>query len=280
MSGGRYLGALVVLTATIGASSAQDAKPPLDPKAFDKLVVDTLRDVHDKGADLYNTLKDYGGAYRLYEGSLRTVRPLLAHHPEVQQMIDNGLAAAEKEDSLAERAVTLHKTIEAVRAKLRAIQAEEKEPVTPPMSKKPDDKKPDDKKPTTPPLTKKPDDKKPTTPPVTKKPDDKKPDPGIAPMPKSKGVSGTVTYKGKPLATGTVTFVSLTQAKPKVVIADVKDGAFTVAESLPAGKYVVAVSSQKDDKELLPAKFTTMSASGLTVEVKAGSQSLDIALKD
>src|SRR5262245_31489695 len=73
MCRGRWLGVLVVAAACVGASAADDPKPLMDAKAFDKLVVDTLRDVHDRGADLYNTKKDYPGAYRLYQGSLLTV---------------------------------------------------------------------------------------------------------------------------------------------------------------------------------------------------------------
>jgi hypothetical protein len=246
----RWLGVLVIATAGVG--SADDPKTAADNKAFDKLVVDTLRDVHDRGADLYNTKKDYGGAYRMYEGSLRTVRPLLSHRPDVQKTIDDGLAAAELQASLADRAVALHKTIEDVRATLRAAKSPE---------------------------VKKPDDKKVVTPPETKKPDDKKVEP--VPMPKLKdGVLGVVTLNGKPLAEATITFVSLTQPKPKVYSAAIKDGKYSLAETPPAGKYAVAVSAKKDGKELLPAKYATVDSSGLTAEIKPGPNSLDINLKE
>jgi len=99
--------------------AAADDGGPRDPKAFDKLVVDTLRDVHNKGADLYNTSKDYAGTFRIYEGSLRTMRPLLAHRPEAQKFIDDGLAASDKEADVARRAFLLHETIEKVRAYLK-----------------------------------------------------------------------------------------------------------------------------------------------------------------
>ena len=80
-------------------------KPP-EGKAYDKLVVDTLRDVHNKGADLYNEAKDFVGAYRIYQGALLTVRPLLGfHQPGVQKAIDTGLAEAEKESNLALKSV-------------------------------------------------------------------------------------------------------------------------------------------------------------------------------
>lgn len=171
----RTLPALALAAALVlGASRAAADDPKLpDTRTFDKLVVDTLRDVHNKGADLYNTSKDYAGAHRLYEGALATVRPLLAHRPEAQKLIDAGLAAAEKEPEAARKAFVLHEAIEGVRKNLKAALAEPKKTAEPP--KKPDEPKKtteEPKKPTEPP--KKPDEKKPTEPP--KKPDDKKPD--------------------------------------------------------------------------------------------------------
>ena len=96
--------ALAVLTALAGGNSLGAGEGPKlpAPAAFDKLVVDTLRDVHNRGADLYNTGKDFAGAYRVYEGALLTVRPLLAHRPAAQKLIEEGLAAADKEVGAAQ----------------------------------------------------------------------------------------------------------------------------------------------------------------------------------
>src|SRR5262249_28093206 len=47
---GRWLGVLVVVAAAGSTAAADDPKPFMDAKSFDKLVVDTLRDVHDRGA--------------------------------------------------------------------------------------------------------------------------------------------------------------------------------------------------------------------------------------
>lgn len=92
---------------------------PIDPAAFDRLVVDSLRDVHNRGGALYNDARDFSGCYRMYEGALRTVRPLLVHRPAVQTRIDDGFAklAAEKDDRA--KAFRLHELIEAVRGDLR-----------------------------------------------------------------------------------------------------------------------------------------------------------------
>src|SRR3954452_13389277 len=115
MNRGRGWVAGLVLTLTAGAAVADDPKPVVDPKAFDKLVVDSLKEVHNRGADLYNTGKDFVGAHRLYEGGLLAVRPLLGHRPDEQKAIDEGLAAAEKEADPARKAFMLHETIEKVR---------------------------------------------------------------------------------------------------------------------------------------------------------------------
>src|SRR5262245_49983939 len=153
---------VALLLATFVTSLVRADEPKLpDAKAFDKLVVDALRDVHNRGADLYNTKKEFEGTYRLYQGALVAVRPLLGHRPDAQKMIDDGLLAAEKETATAQRAFKLHEAIEAVRAHLRGE--------TP---KKPEDKKPDDKTP----------------------PEDKKPAPAAGGGP---GFRGTVTFKGQ-----------------------------------------------------------------------------------
>ena len=46
---------------------AQEPKWP-DVKTLDKVVRESLRNVHDKGADLYNEAKDFAGAYRMFQG--------------------------------------------------------------------------------------------------------------------------------------------------------------------------------------------------------------------
>ena len=268
-----------LMGAGAGRAAADDPKLP-DAKAFDKLVVDALRDVHNKGADLYNTSKDFPGAYRMYQGGLTTVRPLLAHRPDAQKLIDTGLAAAEKEAEAARKAFVLHETIEAVRKDLKAAIAEKK-----PDDKKPEVKKPDEpkkpveppKKPTEPPAKKSDEPKKPVEPPA------KKPDPlPVAPPPKATpkgkdataGASGNVTLSGKPLAEGELTLVSLNQPKPRVFTAAIKDGKYTLAEAIPPGKYAGAVSGKG-----VPEKYATAGTSGLTFELTAGASTLDIVLK-
>lgn len=127
-----------LLMASAVAPAADEPKLP-DVKAFDKVVIDTLRAVHNTGADLYNEKKDFAGAYRIYQGALITVRPLLAHRPDAQKIIETGLADADKETDAARRAFVLHTAIEGVRKNLKDGAGDKK--VEPPV-KKPEPPKP------------------------------------------------------------------------------------------------------------------------------------------
>ena len=263
------LAAVLGLGATRG-TAADDPRLP-ETKAFDKLVIDALREVHNKGAELYNTSKDFPGAYRVYQGALVTVRPLLAHRPDAQKIIDAGLDAADKEPDAARKAFLLHEAIESVRKNLKAAIGEKK----PDEVKKPAPpvKKPDDKvKPVDPP--KKPDDKTPVAPlPKDVKPKDAKPK-DVAPAAGAATVGGKVTLKGQPLADGEVTFVSLDLPKPKAFTAAVKDGTFKVAEAVPAGKYAGAVTGKG-----VPEKYALINTAGLKFEFAAGANATDLVLK-
>ena len=98
----------------------------------DKITVDVLRDVHNRGAELYNA-GDPAGAFRLYEGALMAVRPFLAHRKDAQKSIDDGLAEVAKTDGAKVRAFRLHEVIEDVRGKLKGEKKDTppKPPVTP-----------------------------------------------------------------------------------------------------------------------------------------------------
>lgn len=240
--------AAAALTLAVG-TVAVAADPPADAKALDKAIVASLRDVHDRGADLYNLAKDYTGAYRMYEGGLVAVKPLLAHRPDVQKGIDDGLSAASREADVARKAFLLHESIEKVRAELKGVAA-----------------------------TKKTDMKQSTE---TTKPKDANP-----PLPRRKttepaadtvSLSGRVTVNGQPVEGGTV---SLTTADAKTAegqfaAALVKDGTYAIKGSgLPPGQYVVAVTGKG-----VPAKYGKADTSGLTVDVKPGAGTFDFDLK-
>jgi hypothetical protein len=295
----RLLSVLALAAAfLVGASQARADDPKLpDTKTFDKLVIDALRDVHNRGADLYNTSEDHAGAYRMYQGALVTVRPLLAHRPEAQKIIDTGFESADKESNLSRKAFVLHETIEGVRKNLKVAIGERK----PDESKKPEDKKPEEKKPDEP--KKKPEEKKPEEPkkpveppkkPEEKKPEEKKPEEkkpvekkpdgvALAPMPKdTKGkaespaanVGGKVTLAGKLLAEGELTIVSLNQPLPRVFTAVIKNGEYKFAEAIPPGKYTGIITGSA-----VPQKYHLVSTSGLMFEFGAGANTTDVLLK-
>jgi truncated hemoglobin YjbI len=121
------MGALVLVLA--GPAVGQDTA------ALDKLLCDALKDMHNKAADLYNA-GDPNGCYHVFRGGLLTARPLLAHRPDVQQLIDQGMQAADQQASVPHRARQLHDTIEAVRTRLKPP-ARPADPPPPPASPMP-----------------------------------------------------------------------------------------------------------------------------------------------
>jgi truncated hemoglobin YjbI len=119
-----------VLFAAVPATAVETA-------AVDKLICDALKGMHNKAADLYN-VGDANGCYRMFQGGLITVGPLLAHRPDVQEFIDQGLQAAERQASIPLRAKSLHETIEAVRGKLKpATETKSQESTGAPMQSLP-----------------------------------------------------------------------------------------------------------------------------------------------
>jgi len=100
-------------------AAAQEAAPAasLDRKVLDEHVYRTLRDVINIGKDLYNN-GDWAGCYRLFQGSLITIRPLLDHRPELQKVIEDTLLAAEGKPKIYERAKVLRVALDRIRADL------------------------------------------------------------------------------------------------------------------------------------------------------------------
>jgi hemoglobin len=106
--------------AAAGPGRADDkAKPAAGPdrRPVDTAVYRTLRDVINRGADLYNS-GDVNGCYRLYQGALMAVAPLLEQRPELQRAIGEGIANAERTPQLDRRAFVLREVLDRVRADL------------------------------------------------------------------------------------------------------------------------------------------------------------------
>jgi len=99
-----------MLLVLVGSAVAQDG----DSKALDRKVNTSLRDVINRGADMYNN-GDAAGCYRFFEGALLTVRPLLDHRPDLQKAIDAGLASATGNPDMRRRAWALRRVLDDVR---------------------------------------------------------------------------------------------------------------------------------------------------------------------
>lgn len=246
----RVVFALVACCAVAAGGRAADP-PPVPTAELDKVAVEVLKDLHNRGADLYN-VADAGGAMRLYEGTLRTVVPFLAHRPTVQKTIADGLADALKLEGAKAQAFRLHEVIDAVRSDLKeAMKADADGKPTPmPAPTKPEPKPVD---------------------PVELK----KPDPPPPPAPTVGAISGVLTLDGKPLKAD-VTLVSLTLPQPRVftAVADA-EGKFAFPAELPPANYAGMVSAAIG----VPARYQSVMTSGLQVGVKAGPQTVDLKLQ-
>jgi len=103
------------------------AQSPKAEVELDQIAIDTLKEMHNKGAELYNA-NDPSGCLKIYATALLTVKPFLKHRPEIQKVIDAGMAEVEKLDGAKAQAFRMHELIEKVRADLKA---EPKKPVVP-----------------------------------------------------------------------------------------------------------------------------------------------------
>lgn len=88
----------------------------------------SLRDVINTGADLFNLQGDYAGCYRLYQGSLIAIKPML--RPQLQGEVDKALSEAEKQANFADRANRLRTAIDLVRDQIKSASPTVPEPPT------------------------------------------------------------------------------------------------------------------------------------------------------
>jgi hypothetical protein len=125
-------------------------------------------------------------------------------------------------------------------------------------------------------------------------------------------VSGTVTYKGEPLASGRIEFEPADPAKGRPATGEIHDGSYRLTTLTPddgalPGDYKVTITAQQVDtsqvvktimekggggrqheiakaqqgaKNLIPAKYRLADTSGLTAKVEERSNTADFELKD
>lgn len=87
----RILLAALFLFGAGGLTRAQDK--PLERADLDKRVVGAVYDAALKGTDIFNK-GNYEGCYRLYEGTLMALAPLLDHRPKLQGTVKERLKRA------------------------------------------------------------------------------------------------------------------------------------------------------------------------------------------
>jgi hypothetical protein len=240
----RFLPSVALLTFLLPAAHSQDTRVP-----FDKQASEALREVHDRGAELYNA-GDAAAGYRVYQGGLIVARGLLGHRAELQKMITDGMAVADQQPSVARRAFVLHELIEKVRVELRG-------------------KKPSESI---------------TVPPREVKPDTKGAKGGLKPAAAvgeiKEGVVGRVIWQGQAVAGVDVVFVTLGLPEPKVYETTTgPQGVYAIADVKP-GKYVVLITAgPKSEVKKLPERYATAGTSPLRMDVKAGGEKLDFVLQ-
>lgn len=139
----RYF-AVVVALGAISAAYRQGDKPADTQATTDATIYASLRDVINRGADVYNS-GDHAGCYRIFEGALISVKPLLAHRPQQQEVITKALASAEADPVVWRRAFTLRAALDKVRAELNPKKGKG-EDKTPPLDKEKGKEKDKDEK--------------------------------------------------------------------------------------------------------------------------------------
>lgn len=110
-------------------------------------------------------------------------------------------------------------------------------------------------------------------------------------------VAGKVTYNGKPVPKGTISFQSTAPGGRNATGAIAEDGSYTLQTENPGdgaivGDYKVAVTARDDvildyipkkappPKRLTPEKYENPETSGLTAKVEPGSNTRDFPLTD
>jgi hypothetical protein len=247
---------LCVMTLLAASAPARgQEKKLLDARELDRQLFDVLKEIHNRGADMFND-GDVVGCFRLFQGCLQTARAVLAHRPAEQKFIDESLAAAEKELTFSRRAYVLHESIDKLRTRLRGAA-----PPPPPAAKGGDLEL------------------LPVPPREVAEPKVEKKEPPKKPVPPKDGVIGRVVWQGQPLAGVEVTFV--TRGGPPYHVAEGAsdaEGGYVLTGVRP-GRYTVLLTIPRGKKQVLPERYATATTSPFIVDVKGGGDALDFVLQ-
>ncbi len=109
----------LVLLVCAGDSLGQDKK--VHDKHDQAALNQSLRDVINSGARLFNDQGDHAGCFHLYKGALTAVRPFLA--ADLQKSIDEAFGKSDGLASYADRAFALRSVLDDIRAKTKPSEA-------------------------------------------------------------------------------------------------------------------------------------------------------------
>jgi len=238
----RYLLTLALLGGVTATVVADDAVP-----ATNKRVAEALLEIHEVGRQLYND-GDYAAGYRMYQGGLMVTRRMLADRPDLQKLVADGMAAADRMPSVDRRAFRLHELIEVVRIELTRPSKTAEHLTVPPRTVGPGTK--------------------PETKPSAKVGEVKD------------GVVGRVIWQGQPVAGVDVTFVTLGLRPPRIYETTTGPQGGYAIPTLPPGKYVILIAAGANAKvKKLPDRYATSTTSPLVFVVTGGREKLDFMLQ-
>lgn len=243
-----FLAALIVAALVlaapvgIGTAPAQDAPPP----KHDGSVLDAaLKRLINVGAELFNESGDHAGCYRVYQGGLLSIQPVLPG--DLQQRVDAAFRAAEQAPRYSDKAFELRKALDEVRA-----WAKQQAAGPPPGVAKAESTKKEG--------------------PAVKKVEVKV-DPNLG------QIAGKVTHNGQPAPPG---FVTLVGDGRRFSTSILPDGTYRFRTGLTPGKYRVAIERTPGaviPKNLdIPERYRSENTSGITIQVERGQQVFDIEL--
>jgi hypothetical protein len=102
----------------VGTRGAGPVPSGAGQKEHDALIHENLRSVINRGVQLYNS-GQIDACYRLFEGSLRTIRPFVAHKEGLVKEIDKVLDDVELNPVIWQRAFALRAVLDKIRKETR-----------------------------------------------------------------------------------------------------------------------------------------------------------------
>ena len=110
---------ILAISATVLIGFAAPAADPLSRTDLDKRMSKLVFETVTSGVELYNA-GNYEGCYRLYQGTLSAIVPLLDHKPKLAESVANQLAKAKKETA-TDGAFTLRTALDEIQNDIRGI---------------------------------------------------------------------------------------------------------------------------------------------------------------